>query len=251
MKEYGIIGYPVGHSKSEEFFNEKFQNEGIAAVYRKFDFPSLKPLRRFLLAHPHLQGFNVTSPYKRAIIPYLHEMDSEAMAIAAVNVVVVKRSWWRGPLLYGYNTDVVGFYQSIEPLLRNQNKGGALILGTGGAALAVARAFNKLRVKYLMVSRTPKGPQQIGYSDITAELLAKYPIVVNCTPMGMYPNADKFPPFPYELIHEGMLCYDLIYAPEQTRFLQLAAERGAIIKNGIDMLLLQAVENWRIWSREI
>lgn len=247
MREYALIGHPVGHSKSQEFFNENFRAEGITARYITADLASLKELKAFLLAHPHLQGFNVTSPYKQAILPYLDEVESEASLLGAVNTVVVQYSKRGKRKLIGYNTDMEGFRLSILPLLGEQHRR-ALVLGTGGASRAVQRAFKKLGVATLVVSRTPKAPYSIPYSDLSPEIMARHKVIVNCTPVGMTPNVQEAPLIPYQEITPEHLCYDLIYAPERTRFLQWAAAQGATVKNGIDMLFLQAHENWKIWA---
>lgn len=247
MKEYALIGHPVEHSKSKDFFNEKFRLEGIDAQYINVDLESLNRLKRFLLLHPHLCGFNVTSPFKRAIVPYLQELDLEANYVGAVNTVVLQRRFWGRRHLIGFNTDVEGFYQSMLSIMKpHYNQ--ALILGTGGAALAVERAFKKLGIMALMASRRVGVQGTIGYDQLTPDLLAKCPIVVNATPVGMSPHILDMPLIPYEALTPDHLCYDLIYAPEETRFLRHARLQGAVTKNGIDMLLIQANENWRIWS---
>ncbi len=247
MKEYALIGHPIGHSKSEEFFNEKFRTEGIDACYITADLTDLKELKGFLQTHPQLRGFNVTSPYKQAILPYLTELDPEASLLGAVNTVVVLNARWGKRRLIGYNTDIEGFRLSIAPLLRSHHRQ-ALVLGTGGASLAVQRAFKKLGIATLTVSRDPQKNQGIGYNDLSAQVLDEYLVVVNCTPVGMTPNIQEYPPIPYNCLTERHLCYDLIYSPNQTRFLQQAQAQGATTKNGLDMLLLQAHENWKIWS---
>ncbi len=246
MREYALIGHPVEHSKSQEFFNAKFLAEGIDAHYITADLASIKELKAFLSAHPNLHGFNVTSPYKQAILPYLDEVESEASLLGAVNTVVVQNSRWGKRKLIGYNTDLEGFRQSIAPVLEGRRR--ALILGSGGASCAVQRAFKKLGVATLVVSRTPQSPYAISYSDITPEVIREHKIIVNCTPVGMTPNVQEAPPIPYQEITPEHLCYDLIYSPDRTRFLQLAQAQGASIKNGIDMLFLQAHENWKIWQ---
>ena len=247
MKEYALIGHPVEHSKSQVFFNEKFRLEGIDAQYINVDLDSLSRLRRFLLMHPHLCGFNVTSPFKTAILPYLHTLDVEASYVGAVNTVVVQKSFWGKRRLIGFNTDVEGFYQSMLSIMKpHYDK--ALVLGTGGASLAVQRAFKKLGIMTLVASRREAFEDTIGYDQLTPELIASCPIIVNATPVGMSPHILAMPPIPYEALTPNHLCYDLIYAPEETRFLRMARAQGATIKNGIDMLLIQANENWRIWS---
>lgn len=248
MKEYALIGHPIEHSRSREFFNEKFLLEGIDARYVNIDIDSLHRLRRLLLLHPHLCGFNVTSPYKVEILPYIHELDSEALYVGAVNTVVVQKRLWGRHRLLGFNTDMEGFYQSMLSLLQPSYKC-ALILGTGGASLAVQRAFKKMGISSIVASRRVNYQDTVGYDALTPELIGKCQIIVNATPVGMSPHVLAAPPIPYEALTPEHLCYDLIYVPEETRFLKLSRAQGAFTKNGIDMLLMQANENWRIWSQ--
>lgn len=247
MREYALIGHPLEHSKSAEFFNAKFTLEQIEARYVNIDLDTLTRLRLMLLRHPLLRGFNVTSPYKQAITKFLTEVDIEAQYTGAVNTVVVKRTRWGKRHLIGFNTDIEGFSQSIQPLLKPRHKR-ALILGTGGGALAVARALKKLGVDSKMASRRINYLDTIGYDQITPEVIGDYNIIVNATTLGMSPHVLIAPTIPYEAITPAHLCYDLIYSPEETRFLSLCKAQGATIKNGIDMLLIQANEAWNIWQ---
>lgn len=246
-KLYALVGHPLDHSISAEYFSTKFQTEGIDARYINLDLSSLKQLPSMLLRHPQLRGFNVTSPYKIAILERLYHIDQEAEYIGAVNTVVIKRHAFVGKRLYGFNTDVEGFSESIKPLLSSRHTA-ALILGTGGAARAVARAFKRMRIDSTLVSRRVATERVIGYHQVNEDVLKRHLIVVNATPLGMSPNTLIAPPIPYENISPEHLCYDLIYAPEETLFLSRCKEQGAETKNGADMLVIQAEEAWRIWQ---
>ncbi len=246
MKKFGLLGFPLGHSFSSKFFNEKFQNEHIDAQYINFELPSIEQLPAMLAANPELCGFNVTIPYKEKIISFLDDMSNEAKAIGAVNVVKVVQHGNR-PHLKGFNSDVIGFSESIEPLLAEHHRK-ALVLGTGGASKAVLYALHKLGVETQLVSRIRRSGV-ICYSDITTQMLAEeFKVVVNCTPVGMYPHTDECPPLPYEAMNERTLLYDLVYNPGETLFMKQGAEHGAVVKNGLEMLLLQAHASWDFWN---
>ena len=255
MKEvvtYGLLGHPLGHSFSRIFFAELLKDTGMK--YENFDLPELSnaSLYAMLMSYPQLKGFNVTAPYKQQIMSMLDSIDPVAQAVGAVNTVVVERhdsGALRG--LHGFNSDVVGFRESIEKILTPlPTDAGALILGTGGASNAAAYVFERTGRPHLKVSRTQQEPGRImRYDDITAEVLDQYPIVVNCTPAGTYPNVDTCPPFPYELIRPGMVFFDMVYNPDPSLFLQRAEKAGAVTKSGAEMLVLQALESWRIWNR--
>ncbi|MBQ6653095.1 MAG: shikimate dehydrogenase [Prevotella sp.] len=247
MDKYGLIGYPLGHSFSIGFFNEKFSNEGINACYQNFEIPDIRELPEVLASNPDLKGLNVTIPYKEKVISYLNELSSEAKAIGAVNVIRISRKG-RKLILKGYNSDTVGFSQSISPMLENHHRG-ALILGTGGASKAIDYSLKKLGLETLLVSRTPR-EGIIGYDDVTSELIKTFNVIVNCTPLGMYPNVDEAPDLPYEAMDNHTLLYDLIYNPDQTTFMKRGQEHGAIVKNGLEMLLLQAFASWDMWHEE-
>ena len=244
MNTYGLLGYPLGHSFSRKFFTEKFAREGIDAEYINFELPSLDGYRELLRAHPNLRGHNVTIPYKQQIIPFLHQLSPEAAAIGAVNVVKVTAE---GRLI-GYNSDVIGFTQSIRPLLQPHHKR-ALILGTGGASKAIYYGLKeKLGMEeILFVSRRP-APSVLTYTALTPSLINDYPVIINCTPCGMYPQVDESPNLPYEAMTPRNLLYDLVYNPETTRFMQRGAARGAVVKNGLEMLVLQAKASWAFWT---
>lgn len=245
MKKFGIVGYPLGHSFSPDYFNEKFQNEGIDAIYEKYELPVISDLQGIIDYTPELRGFNVTIPYKEKVMSFLDTISPEARAIGAVNVVKVTHEDGRTHLM-GYNSDVIGFTRSIQPLLMDHHKK-ALILGTGGACKAVNYGLHQLGLETIIVSRSERD-NTILYSQITKELLEEYTVIVNTTPSGMAPHFDECPDIPYELLSSKHLLYDLIYNPEETLFLKKGKDQGAITKNGLEMLLLQAEAGWEIWN---
>ncbi|MCD7926906.1 MAG: shikimate dehydrogenase [Bacteroides sp.] len=246
MRKYGLIGYPLGHSFSKNFFNEKFHSENIDAEYVNFESPAIKELPSVLLANPNLVGLNVTIPYKEQVISYLDELDKDAAAIGAVNVIKIVNQKGKTKLV-GYNSDVIGFTQSIEPLLEPQHKK-ALILGTGGASKAVDYGLRKLGLECKFVSRTSR-EGMLTYEELTPEIMDEYKVIVNCTPVGMYPHADQYPNIPYECLTPNHLLYDLLYNPDTTLFMKKGADKGAVVKNGLEMLLLQAFGAWDIWNK--
>ncbi len=244
-KIYGLIGFPLTHSFSQNYFNQKFQAENIAARYLNFELPDIGDFMEVLSEYPELNGMNVTIPYKEQVIPYLNELDEDAAKIGAVNVIKFIRG--KNSLkLKGYNSDVIGFSDSIAPLLGERHKK-ALVLGTGGASKAIVRGLENLGVEPTLVSRTPR-QGVLTYGDLTAEVMADHLVIVNTTPLGMYPHMDACPDIPYELLTPDHLCYDLLYNPDVTKFMKLSAEHGAETKNGLEMLLLQAFASWRIWN---
>ena len=245
MDKYGLIGYPLGHSFSVGYFNEKFSNEHINAKYINFEIPSIEDFAEVIESNPELRGLNVTIPYKEQVIPYLDSLSPEANAIGAVNVIRITRKWDKTHLK-GFNSDVIGFTRSIEPLLERHHKK-ALILGTGGASKAVDYGLRSLGIATKFVSRT-KRPGFFTYEEITPEIIKDYNIIVNCTPLGMYPNTDVCPTLPYEAMDSHNLLYDLLYNPDETLFMQKGKEHGAITKNGLEMLLLQAFASWEFWN---
>ncbi len=245
MNKYGLIGFPLGHSFSEKFFTEKFARENIDAQYRLYPMETVDKVHE-LIADADMRGFNVTIPYKQQIMPLLDELDEEAANVGAVNVVKIIRE--NGTTkLKGYNSDIYGFYESIRPFIKPQHKK-ALILGTGGASKAVCAMLKKLNIEYVFVSRSPK-EGQLSYDQIDSQTMNEYKVVVNTTPLGMSPNLDTCPPLPYELFTPEHLAFDLVYNPETTKFLRLAAEHGAATKNGLEMLHLQAIRAWEIWTK--
>ena len=248
MDQYGLIGYPLRHSFSQGFFNEKFKSEGIDAEYLNFEIPSIGQLPEIIRRYPRLKGLNVTSPYKEQVIPYLDELDPEACSAGAVNVIRIERE--TGYIrLTGHNTDVTGFTGSIRPLLKAHHCR-ALVLGTGGASKAVVRGLENLGIEWTLVSRS-RQTGRLTYRDLTPGILAQHPVIVNCTPVGMYPSQDACPDIPYGSLTPNHLLYDLIYNPETTLFLQKGAGQGAVTKNGLGMLLLQAVAAWETWNAPV
>lgn len=245
MKKFGIVGYPLGHSFSPGYFNEKFQNEGIDAVYEKYELPVITDLLSVIDYTQDLCGFNVTIPYKEKVISYLDSVSPEARAIGAVNVVKVTEKDGKR-ILEGYNSDVMGFTRSIKPLLEAHHKK-ALVLGTGGASKAVVYGLHQLGIETLLVSRYKKNGT-IQYEQINDDLLQEYTVIVNCTPCGMAPHFDECPSIPYSSLTPRHLLYDLIYNPDETLFLKKGREQKAITKNGLEMLLLQADGSWEIWN---
>lgn len=247
MDKYGLLGYPLKHSFSKDFFNQKFADENIDAIYVNFEIPTISLFQDIITENADLKGLNVTIPYKEKVISFLDEISEEARAIGAVNVIKVGRR--RGmPYLTGYNSDVIGFTQSIEPLLESYHKK-ALILGTGGASKAVKYGLQQLGIETMLVSRREQA-NMLTYKQLTPDLLNEYKVIVNCTPVGMYPHTDECPDLPYEAISPDHLLYDLIYNPDETLFLQKGREQGAITKNGLEMLILQAYAGWEIWNKE-
>ena len=247
MERYGLIGYPLTHSFSLGYFNEKFQNEGIDAVYENFESPQIEMLPEVIASHPDLCGLNVTIPYKEKVISYLDYVSSEARAIGAVNVIkVVHRG--KETILKGYNSDVIGFKQSIEPMLESFHKK-ALILGTGGASKAINYCLKSLGLETVFVSRYQR-PGTIQYDKLTGEDVREYNVIVNCTPCGMYPHTNECPNLPYEAMDSHNLLYDLIYNPDETLFMHKGAKQGATVVNGLEMLLLQAFASWEFWHEK-
>jgi len=244
MNIFGLIGFPLSHSFSRDYFTGKFSAENIRdAVYEHFPLPDLSSFPSLLQQYSGLKGLNVTIPYKQQIMPYLDRLDLSAAAVGAVNTVIVKDSF-----LIGYNTDIVGFEKSFTPLLQKDHRG-ALILGTGGSAAAVSWVLRKIKMPYVFISRHPAEGEALSYSDITAELLLSHPVIINCTPAGMYPDVNACPDIPYDLLSSKNLLFDLIYNPDPSLFLQRGAAAGAATKSGREMLMLQAEESWRIWNQ--
>ncbi len=244
-KLYGLIGYPLGHSFSQNYFNQKFEAENISAEYVNFEIPDIGDIMEIISENENLYGLNVTIPYKEQVIPYLDEIDEDANKIGAVNVIKIIRN--KNSLKFkGYNSDIIGFCDSIKPLLTpERNK--ALVLGTGGAAKAVTQGLINLGIEPTYVSRN-KRDGMLTYSDLTSDVMASHKVIVNTTPLGMYPHMDECPNIPYQCLTQEHLCYDLLYNPDVTLFMKLAAERGAEVKNGLEMLLLQAFAAWNIWN---
>jgi len=242
-----LIGFPLVHSFSIGYFNEKFKSEGIDATYDNFEIPSIDEFTEVVETNPELRGLNVTIPYKEKVISYLDSLSPEARAIGAVNVIKIVRKG-RNTILKGYNSDVIGFTQSIEPLLQSCHTK-ALILGTGGSSKAIDYGLKSLGLETVKVSRYER-PGTILYDSITPDVIHEYNVIVNCTPCGMYPHADECPPLPYEAMDGNTLLYDLIYNPSETLFMKKGMAHGAVVKNGLEMLLLQAFASWEFWNKE-
>ena len=238
MKSFGIIGYPLVHSFSKSYFENKFLNENIKDVeYLNIECQDLDELfnSEQLIK---LDGFNVTIPHKETIITYLDELSPEAQAIGAVNCV--KNSWGK---LVGYNTDYLGFLNSLEPILKPHHKN-ALVLGNGGATKAVIYALKKLNITFEIVSRN----SSFDYTDVDKKCIEKHQIIINCTPLGTYPKIDSFPEIPYQFLSQEHILHDLVYNPKISRFLSYGNEKNCTIKNGMEMLTIQAEQAWNIWK---
>ncbi len=245
MRLFGLIGFPLGHSFSKKYFEEKFLRDNINdCVFELFPLEEIGAIEK-LFDNKDLQGLAVTIPYKETVIPYLTDISSAAKEIGAVNCINFTEN---GTI--GYNTDVIGFEKSLTPLLKSNNSK-ALVLGTGGASKAVQFVLKKLVIDFVVVSRKSNAEKNIiSYEDIDENVMREYSIIINCTPLGMSPNEDELPNLQYQHITAKHLVYDLIYKPEKTLFLREAEQRGATIKNGFEMLILQAEENWKIWNEE-
>jgi len=245
MDDYGIIGYPLVQSFSKVFFEKKFMDEGVAAAYHLFRLQNINELTDVLEARPNLKGFNVTIPYKKQVLPFLHRATDAVTQMGACNCIKVVNG-----KLHGFNTDVTGFQQSLQPLLQPHHSK-ALVLGTGGASAAVVFALQTLHIPFLLVSRSAKNIKNIiCYDDISEEMITEYSLIINATPAGMYPDVEACPDIPYRYLTAKHLLYDLIYKPDKTLFLQKGEERGCQVKNGYEMLILQAEANWKIWNAD-
>lgn len=243
MKRYGLIGKTLRHSFSRQFFTDKFQKEGRTDCrYDLFELPSVSFLPGLIRETAGLEGLNVTIPYKEAVLPYLHSQDEVVQGTGACNCIRL-----RNGRLEGFNTDVFGFLASLQPLLRPFHRK-ALVLGTGGAAKAVNFALRSLHIDVQAVSRTPS-PGMLTYADLDDAALRTHLLIVNTTPLGTFPDIDEKPPIPYGFLSPQHLLYDLVYNPALTAFLKEGQQKGASVKNGHEMLALQAEESWRIWNR--
>jgi shikimate dehydrogenase len=246
MKLYGLIGYPLGHSFSKKYFTEKFQREDIRDCdYELFPISSIKLLPELLKSNPTLQGLNITIPYKQQVLEYVTDQTSAVKKIGAANTIKIK-----GDELIAYNTDVIGFERSFIKFLKPYQKK-ALVLGTGGSSKAVQYVLQKLKIDYLLVTRnTELAPKMINYSMVDERMLNEYTVIINCTPLGMYPNITQCPSLPYQLLSDKHFLFDLIYQPGKTLFLQKGEQQGAVVKNGYEMLVIQAEESWKIWNED-
>lgn len=246
MRRYGLIGYPLHHSFSKDYFSRKFANEGVNAVYDNFPLKHISGLPGLIDKYPDLHGLNVTHPYKTLIIEYLDDIDGKASDVGAVNVISITGKGMNRSLK-GFNTDIHGFILSLKPLI-GRRISRALVLGTGGASRAVQTGLDYLGVKYSVVSRDEtKG--DYTYTDISGEIIRNYKLIINATPLGMYPDTDSAPDIPYESLTGDTILFDLVYNPETSRFLMQGQEKGCRIKNGKEMLLIQAEKAWEIWNR--
>lgn len=252
MKLLGLIGYPLGHSFSKSYFNDKFTQLGIANewYYDTFSIENIEKLHDILRGYPNLVGLNVTIPYKQAVIPFVDKLDETAAAVGAVNCICIKNGQ-----LIGYNTDVYGFEKSLLGLIDAPNlesllalKLKALILGTGGASKAVAYTLNKWHIPFHYVSRT-RSETSLGYDDVDAKMMKTHRLIINTTPLGMYPNTEGYPQLPYEAIGHQHFLYDLVYNPITTEFMKRGLANGAKAKSGLDMLHFQAEKGWEIWNK--
>jgi shikimate dehydrogenase len=243
MRKYGLIGYPLSHSFSKTYFAEKFRDEAIIdAVYENFSIPSIDELDIILRDNPDLRGLNVTIPYKQAVIPKLHNRDH--LPLNACNCIKIESGQ-----LAGYNTDIIGFEKSLSPMLQPHHRH-ALVLGKGGAAMAVNYVLDKLGILHTTVTRHPGQLSEISYQDLTGKTIRENKLIINTTPVGMFPRGEECPDIPYAFIDSGHYLFDLIYNPAQTLFLQKGTQRGALTHNGSDMLVIQAEESWRIWNSD-
>lgn len=246
MRElYGLIGYPLGHSFSQRYFTEKFQDEKICACYLPFPIENINLFSSVIKENPNLKGLNVTIPYKQQIMKFLNDISEDAKEIGAINVIKIEEKG-ETHILKGFNTDFIGFRDSLLPYLRPDIKK-ALILGTGGASKAVAYTLKRLGIEATKVSRNPK-EGELSYDQLSESIIGEHLLIVNTTPLGMYPKIETYPPIPYSAISGSHVCYDLVYNPEITEFMRKSSEMGAFVKNGLEMLHLQAEEAWKIWQ---
>ena len=243
MRYYGLIGKKLGHSFSAKYFNDKFSKEGITdAQYDLYELDDIGQLPELLSENPDLKGLNITIPYKEKVLPLLHRMDKTVVETGACNCIKIEDG-----KLHGFNTDVHGFMVSILPLI-DVHHHSALVLGNGGAAKAVVYALEQWSIDVQVVARNPKSKDELPWNELTEEMLREHKIIVNTTPLGMWPDVDDYPDIPYEEIDRFHLCFDLIYNPEKTVFLKKAEEQDAVIKNGMEMLEEQANRAWEIWN---
>ena len=245
MKRFGLIGKKLGHSFSAKYFAEKFEREGLLECdYSLYELPEIECVKEFMHT-PDLVGFNVTIPYKQQIIPYLDALDAQAREVGAVNCVKIERDGRR----VGYNTDVDGIRLSLDKLLGEEKVSAALVLGTGGASQAVQYVLRERGISYKVVSRE-KSKADLTYGDLTQEVMATHRLIINASPVGMYPACENCPDIPYAMLSGSHYLFDLVYNPLTTRFMELGAEQGAATLSGIDMLYAQAESAWRIWNRD-
>ena len=244
MRKFGLIGKNISYSFSKTYFTNKFKKEGIQdASYENFDLQSISEFKDIFKNNSEIAGLNVTIPYKEEVIPFLNKLNRKAKAIGAVNTIKITK---KGKLK-GYNTDCYGFKYSLKPLLEKHHKK-ALILGTGGASKAIAFTFDEMKIDYKYVSRS-KSTDKFTYDELDENIIKQYNIIINCSPVGTYPNIEECPKIPYKSLTNRHLLFDLIYNPSETLFLKLGKQQGAKTCNGLNMLELQAKKAWKIWSK--
>lgn len=256
-EEYGLIGKTLGHSFSAKYFNEKFEREDIPARYDLYPLSSIDLLPALINDHPLLKGLNVTIPYKVDVIKYLDSLNEEAQGIGAVNVIKINRDNETGKVfLKGYNSDAYGFTESMKEVMKEAGifekkypgkKPLALVLGTGGASKAVVWSMHNLGFETQLVGRKHRD-DCLAYEELTREIVYDAAAVINCTPLGTSPDVNNAAPFPYQYLHEGQICFDLVYNPAETLFMKICKSKGCIVSNGLEMLRLQAVGAWKIWT---
>jgi len=246
MHQFGLIGYPLSHSFSKGYFSNKFEEEQIVNCrYENYPLDDIALLPELIKVNPDLKGLNVTIPYKEKVLSFLNEISPEAREIGAVNTIRIEKNNDSAKLV-GFNTDVYGFLESLKPLLEKHHQS-ALILGTGGASKAVKYALKSLGISYKFVSRN-KIPEGFTYEELSEDIISKYTLIVNTTPLGTYPKTDEYPPLPWQFIGSNHFLYDLVYNPAVTNFLKQGLEHGSKTKNGLEMLHLQAEQAWKIWN---
>lgn len=243
MRRFGLIGYPLDHSFSKDYFTKKFKREGINAVYDNFPLKTIDEFKNLIALHPDLNGLNVTSPHKSAITAFLDGLDAKAESTGAVNVISIKGT---EPVLKGYNTDIDGFVLSLKPMIDDSTRK-ALVMGTGGASMAVRAGLDMLGIDYSVVSRH-RAKTGLVYQDITGEMIKDYQLIINASPLGTFPNTGSAPDIPYHSLKKGTILYDLVYNPGETLFLRQGKAKGCRIKNGMEMLIIQAGKAWDIWN---
>jgi shikimate dehydrogenase len=256
MKTYGLIGYPLGHSFSKKYFTEKFEKENIHdCIYNLYPIENINLFPQLINDNADLLGLNVTIPYKESVLPFLDELDATAKGIGAVNCIKIltdeikTTELIKNKRLIGYNTDAFGFRQSIKPFLEKQHER-AMILGTGGAAKAVAYVLKEIGIECFYISRKKNlnAKNQLTYDELNENVMNAFKLIVNSSPVGTHPNIEEAPQIPYQYVSSEHLLYDLVYNPEQTEFLKRGKDKGAATVNGLSMLQQQAEEAWRIWN---
>ncbi len=248
MDIYGLIGKPLEHSFSGDYFAKKFEEKHIDAEYRLWEMDKLPDLHKFARDNPQLKGLNITIPYKRAVFSEMDKVYSPVSIIGSMNVIKVHRDGDK-IILKGFNTDIIGFEKSLRPLIKGQKIIRALILGTGGSSHSVAYVLRRLGIYFSFVTRHPEKMETVGYSWITPAIMNEFHLIVNTSPVGMYPHSEQAPAIPYDLITPNHILFDLIYNPEETLFLKKGKAQGATVKNGLEMLKIQAEESWKIWRK--